>query len=297
MKKTTQKHFRSVFKVKDEKFEVDKIGSYDLALYIGDKHFKSAVVSQKEARCVFFESFEFTKELKSSDKLEQIKLIFDEHEILQAGFWQSVRCVINSDFFTLLPVELFDSKKAESVLKYHYSDADDKKYSFHAYKPNSGPASSLFYLEKEVEGLISSYYPKIKVKYLHVLSCILEGILNSTTVNSDNQVYAYFKSDNVSIFIQNSGKLIFSNSFRFNAYEDAIYHILNAIRNSGLNLTDVSIEYYGDIMKSSDIIKKLSSFVSDIKEGERPKLFYYNFEFDEIPTQWHFETFCSYMCK
>lgn len=297
MKDTIQKNYKSTQRIKDEKFNVEEIGSYDLVLYLSSKNFKCAVASESLGRCVFFESFDFTKNLEQDAILEELKLIFEDHHILQAGFWNSVRTVLSEEFFTLIPKDFFIEKKASKVLSYNFNDFDGRSKDTGFFKPNSGPAISVFSITKKVNTFLNNYYPKIKIQYLHELTCTLEGIISWGAARPKMEFSAYLQDQNITVICTDKGKIKFFNTFRFEHPEDAIYYILSVMQEFDVKASDASVSFYGDVVKNSAIHKSAVKFIAEVNFGERPKLFYFNYEFDEIPSQWHFETFCAYLCK
>lgn len=297
MKQNIEKHHRSTSKIKDEKFSVDNIGNYDLVLNLGAEQFKCAVIDEKLGRWVYFEVFDFTKVLNQEEILEQCKIIFDEHHILQAGFWKSVNCIVSSSYFTLLPKEFFDEKQSEDVLKVHFPKLNSKDFIFESHVPNSGPVAGLYYMPKSVHKFLDSFYPKIKIKYIHELSSVIEGLVNTAGSKTQTQLSAFFHGKFVSIILIDQGKIQFFNTFTIHNPEDAVYYILSVMNSVNISGKEGSIEVYGEIEEKSELYRQLNRFIKEVRMGERPKLLYYNYEFDEIPVQRHFETFAAYLCK
>ncbi len=297
MKDKIQKNHKSTQRIKDEKFNVEDIGSYDLVLYLSSKNFKCSAASEALGRCVFFESFDFTKELDQDAILEQLKFIFDEHHILQAGFWNSVRCVLSEEFFTLVPKDYFEEKKASKVLSFNFNDFDARSKDTGFFKPNSGPAISVFSIPKKVNSFLNKFYPKIKIQYLHELTSTLEGIISWGAARPKMEFSAYMHNQNVTIICTDKGKIKFFNTFKYDNPEDVIYYALSVMQEFDVKASAAAISFYGDVVKDSAVYKNAEKYISEVSLGERPKLFYFNYEFDEIPSQWHFETFCAYLCK
>lgn len=297
MKSTIKKHYRSITRIKDEKFSVDDIGNYDLVLSFSPEHFKCAVTSEKLGRCVFFESFDFTISLDKTEVIEQCRLIFDEHEILQAGFWKSVRCVVSDEFFTLIPKELFLEKKASKVLDFCYPEIDSRSKEKAHFNPNSGPAASVFTVHKKLNSFLKKFYSKIEIQYLHELTSVLEGVVTSSGTGNKPCLSAYIHGNRLTILALDNGRLRFFNNFDFNNPEDAVYYILSAMEKLDISGQRGKLVFYGDIIEKSPVFDTASKYVADVQLGKRPKVFYFNYEFDEIPQQWHFETFCAYLCK
>ncbi len=298
LKETIQRHHRSATKIKDEKFNVEEIGDYDLVVSFSPENFKCAVVSQKLGRCVFFESFDFTKSLDKENVLEQCKIIFEEHHVLQAGFWKTVRCVVSDEFFMLIPKEFFVEKKAALLLSYNYPDFDARSKDTSFFNPNSGPVVSIYSVPKKLHTFLKKYYPKIEIQFLHELTCTLEGIINSAVSGPEKpSISAYVHNNQITIIGVFRGKIKFFNTFIFHDPQDAIYYILSVMEQLDIRGEKSQIDYYGSITSDSALFKMSEKYVNHVRLGERPKLFYYNFEFDEMPAQWHFETFSAYLCK
>ena len=298
LENTIHKHHNSIIKIKDEKFSVDDIGTYDLVIYISQESFKCSAASEKLGRCVFFESFDFTKNLNTQEILDQCKIIFDDHHILQAGFWKTIRCVIGGEFFTLIPKDLFEKDNVNKLLALNFPDFDARSISSSYFNPNSGPVVSLFGIPKKFISFFSKYYPKKDIKYLHELTCTLEGIITTAVSGSSKPtISSFIHGKKISIIAVDKGKILFFNTFKFNNPEDAIYYVLSVMAQLKINSQNVKLALFGNIVRDSPLFSLASKYIDEVVLGERPKLFYFNYEFDEVPTQWHYETFCAYLCK
>jgi hypothetical protein len=89
-----QKSFRLLKKIKDPKFEIDRLEYYSLSLYIGQKDFQILITDHETSYVVLLEDYVFDPNLEDTVKKEAIKFIFDDHHLLLANFWRSINLII-----------------------------------------------------------------------------------------------------------------------------------------------------------------------------------------------------------
>ncbi|HAC23359.1 MAG TPA: hypothetical protein DCE81_00415, partial [Cytophagales bacterium] len=85
---TATASFKLVKKVRDDRFEEERLNECVLLIQIGVRDLQVAVVEDASRRVVLLEDF-VLGELQSHDELLQLlRNIFEGHPLLLAGFWQ-----------------------------------------------------------------------------------------------------------------------------------------------------------------------------------------------------------------
>ncbi len=75
MNRVNQKSFRLLKKIKDPKFEIDRLEFYSLSLYIGQKDFQILITDHETGYVVLLEDYVFDPELEDSKKNPQVKFL------------------------------------------------------------------------------------------------------------------------------------------------------------------------------------------------------------------------------
>ena len=75
-------------KIKDEKFDEEKLQQYVLLTQIGAKDFQAAVIDSDDNRLIFFEDYVFNEVSSQAELQEALQSLFDSHEYLLDGFWK-----------------------------------------------------------------------------------------------------------------------------------------------------------------------------------------------------------------
>lgn len=99
-------NYKLLKKIKDDRFDEEKLHQYRLLVQIGVRDFQVAVVAESDQRLLFFEDY-ILNDLNSYDEqLVVIKGLFEAHSVLQAGFWKEVKFSIKNNKFIQLPTTL-----------------------------------------------------------------------------------------------------------------------------------------------------------------------------------------------
>jgi hypothetical protein len=101
--KTANKDYKLFKKIKDDKFEVDQLHHYDLNLLLGNRDLQIAVVDKHSNRCLILEDFIISSIDSYTELVNVYENIFDDHHLLKAGFWSSVKVGIKGNKFALVP--------------------------------------------------------------------------------------------------------------------------------------------------------------------------------------------------
>ena len=106
-------------KIKDEKFDEEKLQQYVLLTQIGAKDFQAAVIDSEDHRLLFFEDYVFNEVNSPEELQEALQSLFDSHEYLTAGFWKEVKVSIKNNKFIQVPTALFIPSAAAEYLRFN----------------------------------------------------------------------------------------------------------------------------------------------------------------------------------
>jgi hypothetical protein len=106
--------------------------------------------------------------------VEQLNSIFDDHQLLHAGFWQKVRVSFKNQHFTLIPESLFKREYAEGYLRFSAESLKDTEEVFF-YQHANREIVNVFAGEKKVADWFRNTYPSRNVSFVHHTECVHRG--------------------------------------------------------------------------------------------------------------------------
>ena len=114
---TTASNYKLIKRITERKFDVNKLHQYSLSIQIGLRDFQLLVVDTSNNQCLLLEDFGLAK-IDSYQKLvETLKIIFEDHHVLSAGFWRSVKISIKNSKYSFVPASLFDKSELDNYLQ------------------------------------------------------------------------------------------------------------------------------------------------------------------------------------
>ncbi len=132
----------------------------------------------------------------------------------------------------------------------------------------------------------------------HHASVLIETLL-ALNKNRDEgaNVYVYVRKKWFDIVVINGNKLMFFNSFKYQAKEDFIYFLIYVIEQLEMNPETVQLTFLGEILKLSQIYDIANKYVRNTGFGNRPMDFKFSYVFDEIPGHFYFNLLNHYRCE
>lgn len=116
------------YKVLDDRFTVDVIEKHDLVIELSITRLKFFIKTTKPIQIIWLEDHFLGLENTIEQAIEKSKVILVSHNFVSANFWNSIKIVVNSPFFCLVPNELFNKNLAPNYI--HIAFPKIKKETF-----------------------------------------------------------------------------------------------------------------------------------------------------------------------
>jgi len=290
-----QSHHRLNKKIKDDKFTPDEIGQYNLSMQLNTSIFRICITDSETNRCLFIEDYTLENILYPEQLIEQLNHIFEQHEVLQAGFWKTIKLAIKELDFSLIPTTLFDKQYAKDYLKINSGKQVEEEDIFY-YSQKSTDAISIFSANKKIINWISAHYPGKAITVIHHTTPLIEGILYDSKGESEKRVFAHVEQKVVTIVVRSAKGLEFCNSFYFSSSEDFIYFVLFVYHQLNLNPEKNVLQLFGEITTDSDIYKKLLTYIRNVSFGDKPTSMQFGYQFDELFDHRFFDLYSMHFC-
>ncbi len=291
MDRKNQKSFRLLKKIKDPKFEIDRLEYYSLSLYIGQKDFQILITDEETGYVVLLEDFVFDPELAESNKKDVVKFIIDDHHLLLANFWKTINLIIKNRNYSFIPYELFDEQKASSYLSINASfnsRQDELMLTYH----KRLDLVNVFSVPIWIVDLLSGIYPGKRVNYIHQSSSLINGIFEQNTIDQ-KKIAIYIDRFGMHILVIENKHLVFYNQYFIKKFSDYTNYIKMVFNELDYDLNSEEIKIYGYLGKNTPHFQELKKQLQQLSFGHRPENLKYSYVFDEIQEHQYFDIFAT----
>lgn len=277
-------------KIKDEKFDEEKLQQYVLLTQIGAKDFQAAVIDSEDQRLIFFEDYVFN-DVNSPDDLQiALKALFDSHEYLTAGFWKEVKISIKNNKFIQVPASLFIDSAADEYLRFN-AVVDSTRETVKVCRNQKTEAVTIFAVSSDMLQWLDKVYVNTRVSLFHQSAALVEGVLSSSIKKAEEPIYVYVDRFKLHVLHQKDGKLIYYNQFQIKQFADYVRYIMLVMKTMGVDQETGQVVLWGYIGKNSPHYQEFAKYVRNLSFGERPGHLKYGYLFDEIQEHHFFDLY------
>jgi len=287
-------NYRRVTRLKDDKFSVDQLHNYNLLLQVGLNSFEFFVTDPRNNQCLLLEEFKYADIVDYSSLTEVLLRIFDNHHILMAGFWNSVKLSIKNRVFTQVPADYFDKNSLSTYLSLNARYDREKTYLSY-YKHNLTDTITVFGIPKNLFDWVDSLYKNKNVSLLHQSCGFIEGVLKNNDHPNQKTMFQLFDGGTLHILITSNKKMLYYNQFSGDT-QDFLKYTLLVMKGMKLNQETSKVLLWGDIDQESPFFNELYQYIRNISFGNLRTYLKYNYVFDEIHDQEYFDLFGLYLC-
>lgn len=289
---TKEKVFKTIRKVKDDKFSIEKIEQYCLILEIGDRDLQVSIIDIKSNRVLILEDYSLSKTDDEHQKVQVLKALFDEHHLLMVGFWKEVILCFKTPKYCLAPLSYFSKDNARAILKMNCEVEPSDSVGY--YKVNSNDSVNIFTYHKEVLKFIRSIYVNSKIKVTHQSGMLVNAVLFNPPFANENELSLYIDRFYLHAAVSNNGKLLYFNSFKIQKFDEYIRYINLICNEFKILKKEGKINLWGYIKKDSSHFQELKKNFPALAIGNRTKKLNFGFKFDEIAEHQYFDVFGNY---
>ncbi|MBY0435043.1 MAG: DUF3822 family protein [Cyclobacteriaceae bacterium] len=292
MTATAPRH-KLIKKIKDQKFDEEKLHQYILLAQIGAKDFQVAVIDSDDDRLIFFEDYVFNEVNSQADLQQALQDLFESHEYLMAGFWKHVRVSIKNNKFIQVPASLFVEQAADEYLRFN-APIDADKETVVTCSNHRTDGITIFAATHEMINWLNKVYANSNVKIVHQSAALIEGVLASATPG-ENPLYVYVDRFKLHILFLKDGKLIYYNQFLIKQFTDYVKYIMLVMKAMGLEQETSRVILWGYIGKNSPHYQEFVKYVRNVSFGERPSHLKFGYLFDDIQEHHFFDLYSAYL--
>ncbi len=277
-------------KIKDEKFDEEKLQRYILLAQIGAKDFQVAVIDSDDSRLIFFEDYVFNEVNSQAELQGALQSLFDSHEYLMAGFWKEVRISIKNNKFIQVPAALYIDAAMDEYLKFNAAFDKDTE-SVTACRNEKSDAVTVFCLQNAMMDWLKRVYANSTLKVYHQSSALIEGVLNSAMAIHDQPLYVYVDRFKLHVLFVKEGKLVYYNQFLIKQFADYVRYIMLVMKAMGMDQETTRVMLWGYIGKNSPHYLEFVKYVRNVSFGPRPVHLKFGYIFDEVQEHHFFDLY------
>jgi hypothetical protein len=293
--KTAKKDYKLFKKIKEDKFEVEQLHHYELNLLLGNRDFQVAVIDKRSNQCLIVEDFIISSIDSYAKLIVVFEHIFDDHHLLKAGFWSSIKVGIKGNKFALVPESLFNPDSLFDYLKFNCKinkDANELKY----FKHHKSEAVNAFAIDNRLYEWLESMYPKKEISYFHQSSALIEGVLDQLDNYPSDSIFVYIDRFKLHIIASKNKKLEYYNQFYIKQFSDYIKYIMTVMKGLNRDHLNTNVVLWGYLGKQSKHYNEFAKYIKNISFGKRPKSLTFGYPFDELQDHHYFDLYNVHLC-
>lgn len=263
-----------------EEFDAEKSSQYRMAIQFSLGGLSFAILDSKTNTIVGAEFYHSDLLTDGDDLFHTIERALASKELNNKTF-QSVSCLFDNRFCTLVPEPLFDVADQTKYLDFSFQIPEG--YAVASEKVEQAECFNVFAYNKTLKNNVLSKWKSVSIT--HSSTLFINKVLQSRLETS---VSVNVRNRDFDMAISKSGKLHFFNNFKFNTKEDFAYFLLFAMEQNGLSGKDTPVCFSGLIRPASEIIDLCGRYVKDIHFVEIPETLKASTALKEVPFQYYF---------
>ncbi|HEY5826056.1 MAG TPA: DUF3822 family protein [Cyclobacteriaceae bacterium] len=287
--------YKLIKKIKDERFDEEKLHQYLLLINIGVRDFQVAVIDSDDSRLIFFEDYVMGNLASSEDLLSQLQHLFEAHPLLMAGFWKQVKVGFKNPKFVQVPSSLFVASSASEYLRFN-SHFDETKEVVLFNEQKSG-AITVFAIYKNVFEWLSQLYINTKLNFIHQSAALIEGVTQSHPAPEGQTLYLYVDRFKLHLLSVKGGHLVYYNQFVIKQFSDYIKYVMLVMKALNKDQQKSRIVLWGYLGKNSPHYNEFIKYVRNVSFGERPANLKFGYLFDELQEHHFFDLYSLALFK
>ncbi len=287
--------YHLVRKVKSNRFNVDHLSQYNLYFLLGKQHFKLCVIDIKSNYCLLLEDYLIGSNDQPDETVDTLKVLFESHHLLNAGFWNSIKLAFLNPKSVLVPSQLFDKESLPDYLKLNCKINTDEGCYY--YKHNTGKMVNVFAANKKIVGWFKKLYPNLNIHLLHYCSALIEGVPRQSETSQLKSMSLFLNIDSTEVLVHENDKLLYCNQFAHHTPSELLNYIMVAMDQLELDPNFSKVQVWGNINNQSEYFKVLYKYIRNISFGKRPSVLNFSFEFDEVEEQQYFDLLGLFYCE
>lgn len=207
-----------------------------------------------------------------------------------AHSYAQVQVGIAGPHYTLVPAALFDNASKEQLLRFNHAlSANDIVL---ADEVVSAGSFCVYAIDARVKELFDKFFPNNHMR--HHASYLL-GSLPGLASRTHKTCLVDVHTDSIAIALYDK-KLLFFNSFGFQAAEDFLYFVLASLEQNGCALDETDVVLAGEVEAGSAIHNTLKKYIPRLRFAVAGRGVARKGELARLPEHFYFSLYNLYLC-
>ena len=247
-----------------EEFDAEKSSQYRLTVQFALDGLSYALLDTQNSRLIALECYQSELLTDSHVIFRTLEQALDQRGLNNKAF-QSVICIFDERIHTLIPEPIFNDVDEAKYLEFSFQIPEG--YTIISEKMASMACFNVFVLPKTLKEKVLSKWEGATIT--HSSSVFINGL--TPVYRQGTQVFVNVHSCDFDMVILKEGHLFFFNNFKYNTKEDFAYFLLFALEQNGLSGQDMTVQFSGLILPSSEILDLCKHYVKELSFIEDPQ--------------------------
>ena len=263
-----------------EEFDAEKSSQYRMAIQCSLGGLSFALLDTATQRLVALECYQSDLLADSDDLFRTLERALESKGLNNKTF-QSVKCIMDNRYCTLVPEPLFNKDDQAKYLDFSFQIPEG--YAIGSESLESIQSYNVFAYLKALQDKVLAKWGNASI--VHSSSVFINSVMQNT---ENNGVYVNVRNRDFDMLIKKDGKLLFFNNFKFVTKEDFAYFLLFAMEQNGVSGQDTPVTFSGLLRPASDIVDLCGRYVKELRFVEDPHAFQVSKPLEKVPFQYYF---------
>tara|TARA_R110002074_G_scaffold151351_1_gene305028 strand:+ start:5564 stop:6400 length:837 start_codon:yes stop_codon:yes gene_type:complete len=207
----------------------------------------------------FSDSVDFLEEKNPMLVLDELKILFQEHQLNNMDF-DEVVVVHRNTLFGLVPKSLFNADHLFEYLKFNTKVLGTDVLSFDVVENHELVNVYVPYMN------INNYIYELfgEFTYMHNGTVLLQSLMNNQTQNQETICYVHVSKNQLDITVLDQRKLLLYNSFLYTTKEDFAYYLLFVLEQLELDPKTAIVKLFGSIEEDDPTFQLCFSYIQNL---------------------------------
>lgn len=290
----TETTYKLIKKIKDDRFDEDKIPQYELLLNLGTRDFQVGIVDTDDNRFLLLEDYVFPNVSSQDELIGALDVLFEAHAFLKANYWKVIKVSLKNQNFVQVPQALFSEDALVDYLKFNAHINTEEEDFLPVFLKNT-QAVTVFAIHKDVRDWFRDIYPNNDPKFVHQSAVLIDGVMEAAKNKPGNPLYIYIDRFKLHVLSVHNGNLIFYNQFIIKQFADYIKYIMLVMKSLNMNQQTSQVILWGYIGKNSPHYHEFYKYINNVAFGERPAGIEFSYFFDEAQDHHFFDLYSIHL--
>lgn len=260
--------------------------NYTLTIQLSLDGLSFVVFDNTEQRFVALKHYHYsTKDVNIQDVTTELQ----EKESWKLEEFKNINIIVDNNFNTLIPKELFREEMKESHLSLLNINNNANILT------DEIPECESVNVFSSIENI---NFTNDKVKIYHSSTILIKKLIKEfSDRNAETRAFVNVKNNSYELIILNNEKLVFHNYFNFKTKEDFIYFILFTFDQLNIDNESIPLYFMGFIEEKSPIVELCARYVRNIRFFNRDNNFNYINELNSAPYYYYYTLYSFISCE